>query len=907
MNLLEKVGHFISKRGDYIQEQISGKRVFSAHVTNATDEVLELSGKPIVSYGRCNHFSRLMPGEAGNLSFEHDGEHGGAFEFSLGKERLFLGQYMRASYSSLFGSDQFVMEFSNKTLKQFYMNMPQNFMGLPNRGESRTESQEHAAIVRKATCSTTNQVEILLVASKDLHIFQDLDPLDSLQHLALAELCSPELLSSAVFLEEFAALRDSLEHSKSYEQVYACDLLVDSMVATGLCGKASQDACSAWRNSKAKFPAATFKLAPYRYFQQLPSELLEVHLNVCHGLLRSTALRCGETLEPMVQELKAQGQWPPALELQSEKAVVAEGEIGFASNDAIMATHLQNDDDPQKATSRASVCAGESAETADRFLQNLVRLCVNTSCTALLRRQRLLEKLDAGHGKLQAYMRHVPLSRRSGLLKQGLKPEGQKFEVYCAEIFHTLEEQTSATALLESLGESSGEYKSLSTNSKSGEFFFLSHDRKFLIKTVSEAEGRLLFRMLPEYQDHIHSLPASLIVRFAGLYHVEVGSGSWKYFLVMKSVFDPSCEIHAHYDLKGSLYHRKKKEGESCGKDEDWINAKLLVQVPEPRRRQMLEAHEADVSFLKGHHVMDYSVLVGIHYPERSQSTASKHAGIVAAGGKEVYFLGLIDFLIHFGFRKQAEHLLRAAQGHGADTSCVDPADYAARQARFLRSSIFSPADPDMGTAGILKVQVISAKNLRNADIIGASDPYVVVTVGLQSAQTHVIEDNLNPTWNCTLSLPLNNSHFGQDVEFSVWDKDFVRTTQGSDDFLGRLRLPMAKLLQKRAAELNQRLEDTSKGELHVKAWLEHETQGGYPSTPSAVWEFEVKAGFESFDPSSQKVLEDLYQASLAGGAPSVKIRSGSVEVWVDFRAMTQQVVGGTRTRPIRRRAIRQS
>lgn len=30
------------------------------------------------------------------------------------------------------------------------------------------------------------------------------------------------------------------------------------------------------------------------YFQQLPSELLEVHLNVCHGLLRSTALRCGE-------------------------------------------------------------------------------------------------------------------------------------------------------------------------------------------------------------------------------------------------------------------------------------------------------------------------------------------------------------------------------------------------------------------------------------------------------------------------------------------------------------------------------------------------------------------------------------------------------------------------------------
>lgn len=65
-------------------------------------------------------------------------------------------------------------------------------------------------------------------------------------------------------------------------------------------------------------------------------------------------------------------------------------------------------------------------------------------------------------------------------------------------------------------------------------------------------------------------------------------------------------------------------------------------------------------------------------------------------------------------------------------------------QARFLRSNIFSPSEPDMGTAGILKVEVISAKNLRNADIIGASDPYVVVRVGLQSAETNVIEDDLH-------------------------------------------------------------------------------------------------------------------------------------------------------------------
>lgn len=144
----------------------------------------------------------------------------------------------------------------------------------------------------------------------------------------------------------------------------------------------------------------------------------------------------------------------------------------------------------------------------------------------------------------EAYLRYLPLSRRSCFLnssKEGQK--FQKFEVFCSELFHSLEEETSASSVLESLGETSGDYKSLSTNSKSGEFFFLSRDRKFLIKTVSEAEGRLLFRMLPEYQDHIHSSPMSLIVRFAGLYRVEIAKGSWKYFLLMMLFLHPAVSF----------------------------------------------------------------------------------------------------------------------------------------------------------------------------------------------------------------------------------------------------------------------------------------------------------------------------------------------------------------------------
>ncbi|CAJ1460019.1 unnamed protein product, partial [Effrenium voratum] len=611
-------------------------------------------------------------------------------------------------------------------------------------------------------------------------------------------------------------------------------------------------------------------------------------------------------LELLVSRQKASAQWPPRLARHRGPQQAAH--TNFATNDAIMATHLAGSGglERRSTASRVSVCAGESAESTDRFLQGLVRSCVEDACHAMLARGQLLHRAGGGSAAMQAYMTSLPLSKRDGHSSSG------QFAMFCSEIFQNLERQTGAEAVLESLGEASGEYKSLSTNSKSGEFFFLSNDRKFLIKTVSESEGLLLVRMLPEYQDHIHSLPASLIVRFAGLFSVELPGPNQRYFLIMKSVFDPACEIHSNYDLKGSLYHRKKKDGESTGKDEDWIAAQLRLSVPEVQRRAMLEAHEADVQFLKSHSVMDYSVLVGIHYPERASSKMTPSTGIVSADGKEVYFVGLIDFLIHFGLKKQAEHLLRAAQGHGDDTSCVDPTDYAARQAKFLRSSVFrAPValEDDWGTAGRLRVEVLGARNLRNADVVGASDPYVRVSVGLQRAQTPAIQDELNPTWNCSLTLPLNKHHFYDELEFTVWDLDSVRVAQGSDDYLGILKVPMAKVWHG-DLELKQKLEETPTGELHVKARLDRDPgpSAGYAPAGSAGyapaanaparagaarWEFAVRHGFEGFDPRCQQTLEECYQRFLAGGASAVQVTSGRAQVTVDFRAMTHRLSAG--------------
>ncbi|OLP80555.1 putative phosphatidylinositol 4-phosphate 5-kinase MSS4 [Symbiodinium microadriaticum] len=792
-----------STKGEDLHQQISGKRVFSAHITNATKKVLEVQGKPMVSYGRCSHFSKLPPGEAGTIKFEHDGEHGGAFEFTLGRDRFFLGQYMRASYSSLFGQDQFVLEFSDKTLKQFYLGMPQHFMGLPNRGVSRTEGLENTAIVRKATCSTNSQVEVLLAPALSLHIFEDKEI--CLAQLAVAETCEfakPELLSGALFIEEFHCLRDGLAHSSLHEQALALDLLIGAMIANGfvadrsVVGEGEVHGRIVWLLKPEGLASLARKPIPI-----------------------SSAKRQDVTLS---WPLQGDGHGTVATSAQASHA-----KIGFDTNDAILCNHLQSTADTKL---RGSVCSGQTSESADKFLQELVRSCVDASCRASMTRSRLFGRLletcsPEAAGPLREYLGAHPLSRRCCSLKQSGKSEATHFEVFCAELFDNLDLHTRAQTVVASLGSSSGDYRSLSTNSKSGEFFFLSQDKKYLVKTISEDEGLLLFRMLPGYQNHIHSTPTSLIVRFAGLYSVTVAGGGLRYFIIMKSVFDPAVEIHSHYDLKGSLHHRKKKKDESTGKDEDWIQDKMQLSPSERKRQEMLEAHEADVQFLQEHGVMDYSVLVGIHNVAQGQAgplASSTSAGTPSLCGTKIYFLGLIDFLINFGLRKQAEHLLRAAQGHGQSTSCVHPSDYAARQARFLRSSVFSKPDVDKGTAGCLRVLVVSARKLRNADLMSKSDPYVSVHLGLQKAATPTIQDDLNPTWNCSLTLPVNTSHLSDEILFKVWDEDHIRAAQGSDDSLGLLRCPFHRLLREGGeVDIKQKLEDSTLV-LNVSSWYRY-------------------------------------------------------------------------------------
>lgn len=71
--------------------------------------------------------------------------------------------------------------------------------------------------------------------------------------------------------------------------------------------------------------------------------------------------------------------------------------------------------------------------------------------------------------------------------------------------------------------------------------------------------------------------------------------------------------------------------------------------------------------FLESNNLIDYSLLVGVHYTGQGQSQDFVEGGrykpfhkrclggLLSADGKEIYYIGIIDFLTTYTLRKKGE------------------------------------------------------------------------------------------------------------------------------------------------------------------------------------------------------------------------------------------------------------
>ena len=147
-----------------------------------------------------------------------------------------------------------------------------------------------------------------------------------------------------------------------------------------------------------------------------------------------------------------------------------------------------------------------------------------------------------------------------------------------------------------------------------------------MIKTLTYTEQKFLRSILPSYYRHLSLHPHTFLTHFYGLYRVCMpnADNTRLHFVIMRSVFHTEKKIDRVWDLKGSTVGRKSEVGESVAKDLDILEeGKKLRFVNFCEREAFLEQLEVDATFLASLGIMDYSLLLGLHYSCDSEESVS--------------------------------------------------------------------------------------------------------------------------------------------------------------------------------------------------------------------------------------------------------------------------------------------
>jgi len=163
-------------------------------------------------------------------------------------------------------------------------------------------------------------------------------------------------------------------------------------------------------------------------------------------------------------------------------------------------------------------------------------------------------------------------------------------------------------------------FKAGESQGKSGSFFFFSHDRNFIIKTMNESDMSAFKRVFAEYYQHVSTRQNSLLARIYGVYSVKMEDIEPVNLILMGNTKKGDDKQVEHvFDLKGSIIHREVKgknlKPTATLKDVNMLNLckqKLFLRFKEADRITIMEAMEKDVELLCRNGIMDYSLLFAV-------------------------------------------------------------------------------------------------------------------------------------------------------------------------------------------------------------------------------------------------------------------------------------------------------
>ena len=153
--------------------------------------------------------------------------------------------------------------------------------------------------------------------------------------------------------------------------------------------------------------------------------------------------------------------------------------------------------------------------------------------------------------------------------------------------------------------------------------FFLTHDKRLILKTTNDEEAKLFVNILENYSQHFKDHPESQIARIFGLFELkfqEVGGRNIKIFVIEAIGPAEHSAILRKYDLKGSSYDRQAERSygsftstsviEKILKDTDFQNIETSFEIDLSLKKRILSSITKDVQFFGKHNIIDYSLIV---------------------------------------------------------------------------------------------------------------------------------------------------------------------------------------------------------------------------------------------------------------------------------------------------------
>jgi len=156
------------------------------------------------------------------------------------------------------------------------------------------------------------------------------------------------------------------------------------------------------------------------------------------------------------------------------------------------------------------------------------------------------------------------------------------------------------------------------TGGKAAKEFYISGDRRFVIKVIKEEEGSAFLSTGAEYLGYLYEREArgeqSLLVKIFGIYRVKSKKLGSVHVIVQEHLWPRGTTMLRKFDIKGIVGRRQREDG-STGFEEnlsDFTRGKPLL-VSSSTKDCFDKSLARDLSFLeKTMYVLDYSLLLGV-------------------------------------------------------------------------------------------------------------------------------------------------------------------------------------------------------------------------------------------------------------------------------------------------------